>query len=174
MAPPKKYASRIDLHINIESDLKEVGDFFGVIPTKALSSGYRYLIEHDIKRFGAPEEVLDKWNKYTNKHQLESNAEYQLAKELKKKAHADASKKKHVDDEQDRYLTWMYESLFPTFTPGELEHFIASAKSSDDYKVRYAITGIIKQYNERKCASIVLSKEDESTLINHLIDFGGV
>lgn len=175
MAPPKKYITgKFDVHANIEAELKAIGDFFGLVPTTLLTEAYKATINENISRFGAPEEIKDRWDKFSTNSVKESSDALKRERELKRVGIKSGLQKKAVDDEKNRFVSWIYTELLPHFTPDEINHFILAVKDSQEFKVRYAITSIIKRYNERAGCSITLSKEDEIVLINHLVDFGGM
>ncbi len=173
MAPPKKYKTgKSDIHINIETELKTIGDEFGLVPTVLLTEMYIATINENISRFGATDEIKERWCKFNAERELERKNALKRERELKKSGEKAGLQKKIRDEEQNKFIHWMYSELFIRFTPDELNHYISAVKSDDEYKVRYAVTSIIKHYNERACSSIALHKDDEIVLINQLIRLG--
>lgn len=173
MAPPKKYKTgKSDIHVNIETELKNIGDEFGLVPTVLLTEMYIATINENMSRFGATDEIRERWCKFNAERELERKNALKRERELKKVGEKAGLKKKIQDEEQDKFIHWIYSELFVRFTPEELNHYISAVKSDDEYKVRYAVTSIIKHYNERACSAITLQKEDVVVLINHLIRLG--
>lgn len=174
MAPPKKYKTgKSDIHVNIETELKNIGDEFGLVPTVLLTEMYIATINENIVRFGAPDDIKERWCKFNAERELERKNALKRERELKKVGEKAGLKKKIQDEEQDKFIHWIYNDLFPHFTPDELNHYILAVKDTNEYKVRYALTSILKRYNDKSSTNINLSKADETILINHLIGLGG-
>lgn len=174
MAPPKKYKTgKYDIHVNIETELKNIGDEFGLVPTVLLTEMYIATINENIVRFGAPDDIKERWCKFTSNREAAKKDALKREREIKRCSEKSGVQKRILDEEKDKFIEWIYNDLFPHFTPDELNHYILAVKDTNEYKVRYALTSILKRYNDKSSTNINLSKADETILINHLIGLGG-
>jgi hypothetical protein len=175
MAPRKKYRSKLDLHVNIEQKLKEFGDIFGIIPATALEQGYIYIINHDIARYNPPIELREKWTEFIQQRDKDISDAIQREKELLSQGEKVGTQTRIINSEKDKFIQWVYESLFSQFSSSEIQHYAQVVRSNDDFKVRFTLSSIKNQYMQRTGEMITpWTKEDETVIINHLIELGGV
>jgi hypothetical protein len=104
MAPPKQFISRKDIHVNIEEDIKDIGDLLGLMPKVVLKRGYFYSIDEHIERFGASAEVKEKWSRIKYRDAEEFNLKIQEEKNLEDAAKTEGARKKAEEEDKNRLI----------------------------------------------------------------------
>ncbi len=110
LAPPKQFVSRKDLHVNIEADIKEIGDNLGLMPKIVLKRGYFYSIDEHIERFGASQELKEKWSRIKYRDAEEFQQKITEDRELEEFAKIEGTRKKAQEDEQN-HLVHVYNKI---------------------------------------------------------------
>lgn len=171
MAPPRKYQSRQEIHINVESGIKDIGDFFGLVPSDVLKEGYLLLIDHHISRYGAPSEIKTKWIEITARETEEFRLKCERENEIKALAKKSLGSKDDVQNHSSEILVKMLSVL----SPDEREWVIKSAKSDQINIVRAVLPRIRNLYETRTGSQAPYwTPADELTVLNQLIDLGAV
>jgi len=175
LAPPKKYRNRQDIHVNIEAELKQFGDYFNINPSIALEEGYIYTINQDIARYGASDDIRNKWFKFNESRNKEKIDALNREVELKKKSEESGLQKRILDDDKNRFANWLYSEFYPAFSSDEIRHYAKLVLDNNDNKVRFALESLKKQYTIRSNNTITpWTSEETAQAINHLIELGGI
>lgn len=178
MAPPKLYESRKELHVNVEARLKYVGDFFGLKPAYVLREGYKFAISQYIEEYGAPTEIKEQFSEILAADLDELNARIRYEKDIEDKAKKTGKQNRisaeiKIQEEQE-FLTFIITELLPVFTPGEISWASSLARSSQAHVVRQVLPSIRSNYQTRTGKNLSpWSEEEETAILNHLIDLGG-
>ena len=175
MAPRKKYRQKLDLHLNIEKELKEFGDQINLNPTDVLTEGYLFLISEGLKRYGSPDELQERWHKFLDKKNEDDKKAIQREEALKFKAEQSGLQKQIVDGDKSKFINWLYQEFYPQFSTEEIRHYAKLVIDYNDNKVRFALESLKNQYLSRTKTIIPpWSAEESAQVINHLIELGGV
>ena len=103
MAPPKQFVSRKDIHVNIEEDIKSIGDELGLMPKVVLKRGYFYSIDEHIERFGASSELKEKWSRIKYRDAEEFHIKIQEERSIESAAR-DAGARKRAEEDKNRTI----------------------------------------------------------------------
>lgn len=175
MAPQRKYQQKLDLHLNIERALKELGDEFNLNPTDVLTEGYIFLINEGLNRYGATDEFKKRWYTFLNTRIEREKEILRKEEELRIKAEESGLQKRILDDDKNRFANWLYSEFYPAFSSDEIRHYAKLVLDNNDNKVRFALESLKKQYTIRSNNTITpWSSEETAQAINHLIELGGI
>ena len=170
MAPRKQYIARKDLHINIEADIKNIGDEFGLVPKDVLKNAYIFLINHHIERYGAPNELKVRWKEVLSRDLTTLHSEIETAKELER-LYKQSINHQIIETPKSILLT----VIIPLLSPDELQWVIRAAKS-DHVNIVRSVIPKLKTIYEARTGKIApyWTPDDEMEVLNHLIDLGGM
>ena len=104
MAPPKQFISRKDIHVNIEEDIKSIGDELGLMPKIVLKRGYFYSIDEHIERFGASSELKEKWAQIKYRDAEEFHLKIQEEKSLESAAKTEGLRLKAEEEDKNKTI----------------------------------------------------------------------
>ena len=179
MAPPKVYDQRKDLHLNVENEIYEIGNFFGLKPASVLKDGYTYIINQFIEQYGAPTEIKERWSRQLHKNQKELQELIDREKSIEENSRKDGQQKRISYEirqkEKDDFKEFVISTLIPSFSVTDIQWLISLAKSDNASVTRQVIPFLRNNFQIKTKSDLPQwSMDQELDVINHLIDLGGV